>query len=61
METTTSTSDIEFAYIHEADEYENRPYPVMCDICETQDFASEKTLRAKGWELGKGYEFCPSH
>jgi len=45
----------------EYDEYANRPWPVMCDICAAQDFASEKALRTKGWELGKGYEFCPSH
>lgn len=42
-------------------QHEQRPWPVMCDLCSAEDLAPEKALRAKGWELGRGYEFCPNH
>lgn len=36
-------------------------YNVRCDLCSAEDYAPEQTLRERGWELGRGYEFCPTH
>ena len=41
-------------------EYEQRPFEVHCDLCPATDKGSERDLRAKGWHLGRGFEFCPS-
>ena len=42
-------------------EHYERPYAVMCDICDAECYAPEASLRRLGWELGKGYAFCPAH
>ena len=42
-------------------EHFERPYVVMCDICDAEACAPEATLRFQKWELGNGYAFCPAH
>lgn len=43
-------------------EFEQRAIPVQCKVCNITEFASEKSLREKGWSLTwKHGERCPEH